>query len=186
MGELIILWFSVRIRVGPPRISGTASPRCGGAVFFCCRIVWQTPGGLESDIARHLQSSANTSRQTSTSACTLLESMCAARRPRRLSAAVRFVVRPVARSHHPRRFPWQRSRMIADDRFGIRVADDFHFQVGHGACLYRSRLMGLFLISYYWRLPSPSAFGALALSWGKRMRLFSHQLNLVSNRQRPP
>ena len=70
MGELIILWFSVRIRVGPPRISGTASPRCGGAVsLFLIPTVCQTQGGLESDIARHLQSSAIISRQTATFAC---------------------------------------------------------------------------------------------------------------------
>ena len=69
MGELIILWFSVRIRVGPPRISGTVTPRCGGPFSFLCRIVCQTMGGFESDIARHLRSSAGISNHMTTSAC---------------------------------------------------------------------------------------------------------------------
>jgi hypothetical protein len=47
--------------------NGLAALRRGR--FFFHRTVCQTPGGLESDIARHLQSSANISNHMAASAC---------------------------------------------------------------------------------------------------------------------
>ena len=69
MGELIILWFSVRIRVGPPRISERPRRAAAGPFSFSCRTVCQTSGGLGSGIARRLQSSAVIPSQMAASAC---------------------------------------------------------------------------------------------------------------------
>ena len=54
---------------GPTKNFRTAPAALRRAVFFSCRTVCQTSGGLESGIARHLRSSGDISNHMVTSAC---------------------------------------------------------------------------------------------------------------------